>query len=424
MPARVTEMERPVMAGKATGAMDEVIRLAKAGDHLWIKVPGSDGYETLNRDTYDRLFGKPGSSSSSKWMEFFPSIVANARTVDNLVNGSDGRSESLILMHEELQMLTPLVQSREFSFLRYCRQIDQRDVDLDVPSRSRRLPSGCLIADMPDGYSKIEDTAPVDALYRDIVNSGAGFGAQRWLGALTNACNRYAALADLAVMNADMVGVTADGRRGMMRLSQRMVANFCSSMTASQHIQWSTIPGAGGNDMTVRFSQLLLADELGLPHAIVLSATTAIWLPIAAEDVFVFLSDANTRNQGRSRWDVLTNGDAVLEVCRIPSGPDPGNRVTLQRVLQESCVDPSGSMVVFAPMDMRAVNLVMSSEDPANIQLLPTGRYQWGGGASHGQGEAKGGAGGSVIGNGGEGSDGRGAHMQSVKWSRKFNRTM
>jgi homeobox-leucine zipper protein len=31
-------------------------------------------------------------------MEFFPSIVCNARTVDVLVNGVNGRSESLILV--------------------------------------------------------------------------------------------------------------------------------------------------------------------------------------------------------------------------------------------------------------------------------------------------------------------------------------
>lgn len=38
-------------------------------------------------------------------MEFFPSIVANARTVDNLVNGLDGRSESLILVTHILFLL-------------------------------------------------------------------------------------------------------------------------------------------------------------------------------------------------------------------------------------------------------------------------------------------------------------------------------
>jgi homeobox-leucine zipper protein len=72
-------------------------------------------------------------------------------------------------MYEELHIMTPVVPTREFSFLRYCKQIEQGlwavvDVSMDghreahygvPPSRSRRMPSGCLIADMSNGYSKV-----------------------------------------------------------------------------------------------------------------------------------------------------------------------------------------------------------------------------------------------------------------------------
>lgn len=72
-------------------------------------------------------------------------------------------------MYEQLHFTTPAVPTREFSFLRYCRQIDQgmwaiADVSADIqreahygapPPRSRRLPSGCLITDMTNGYSKV-----------------------------------------------------------------------------------------------------------------------------------------------------------------------------------------------------------------------------------------------------------------------------
>ncbi|VAI71883.1 unnamed protein product [Triticum turgidum subsp. durum] len=61
----------------------------------------------------------------SKFMEFFPSIVSHARITDPLVNGLNGRNESLVMMYEQLQFMTPAVPTREFSFLRYCRQIDQ-----------------------------------------------------------------------------------------------------------------------------------------------------------------------------------------------------------------------------------------------------------------------------------------------------------
>lgn len=71
-------------------------------------------------------------------------------------------------MYKELQVLSPLVPTREFYFLRYCHQIEQGnwaivDVSYDFPRdnqfanqcRSHRLPSGCLIQDMPNGYSKV-----------------------------------------------------------------------------------------------------------------------------------------------------------------------------------------------------------------------------------------------------------------------------
>jgi hypothetical protein len=76
----------------------------------------------------------------------------------------------VVQMYEELHIMTPVVPTRELSFLRYCKQIEQglwavadvslegqRDAHYGVPSRSRRMPSGCLIADMSNGYSKVVD---------------------------------------------------------------------------------------------------------------------------------------------------------------------------------------------------------------------------------------------------------------------------
>lgn len=61
LPTPVSDMERPMMAEMATRAMDELIRVAQVGDHLWVKADG--GREVLNVDTYDSMFAKPGGSS-------------------------------------------------------------------------------------------------------------------------------------------------------------------------------------------------------------------------------------------------------------------------------------------------------------------------------------------------------------------------
>ena len=42
-------------------------------------------------------------------------------------------------------------------------------------------------------------------------------------------------------------------------------------------------------------------------------------------------------------------------------------------ILQESCIDPSGSLVVYCPVDLPAINIAMSGEDPSYIPLLPSG---------------------------------------------------
>uniref|UniRef100_A0A0E0PUX1 Homeobox domain-containing protein n=1 Tax=Oryza rufipogon TaxID=4529 RepID=A0A0E0PUX1_ORYRU len=455
LPAPVSDMERPMMAEMATRAMDELIRLAQAGDHIWSKSPGGgvsggDARETLNVDTYDSIFSKPGGSyrapsinvegsresglvlmsavaladvfmDTNKWMEFFPSIVSKSHTIDVLVNGMGGRSESLILMYEELHIMTPAVPTREVNFVRYCRQIEQglwaiADVSVDLqrdahfgapPPRSRRLPSGCLIADMANGYSKVtwvehmevEEKSPINVLYRDLVLSGAAFGAHRWLAALQRACERYASLVALGVPH-HIAGVTPEGKRSMMKLSQRMVNSFCSSLGASQMHQWTTL--SGSNEVSVRVTMHRSTDP-GQPNGVVLSAATSIWLPVPCDHVFAFVRDENTRSQVSHplspplmslthslcppllllQWDVLSHGNQVQEVSRIPNGSNPGNCISLLRglnasqnsmlILQESCTDASGSLVVYSPIDIPAANVVMSGEDPSSIPLLPSG---------------------------------------------------
>lgn len=74
-------------------------------------------------------------------------------------------------MHAELQVLSPLVPVREVTFLRFCKQHAEGvwavvDVSVDAiretpggaPSfpSCRRLPSGCVVQDMPNGYSKVK----------------------------------------------------------------------------------------------------------------------------------------------------------------------------------------------------------------------------------------------------------------------------
>ena len=71
-------------------------------------------------------------------------------------------------MYAELQVPTPMVPTRQLYFLRYCKTFADGmsaivDVSVDnlrgdspsIVNRYRRRPSGCLIQQLPNGFSKV-----------------------------------------------------------------------------------------------------------------------------------------------------------------------------------------------------------------------------------------------------------------------------
>ncbi|KAJ9167524.1 hypothetical protein P3X46_022170 [Hevea brasiliensis] len=422
-PLGISDMDKSLMTDIAANAMDELLRLLQTDEPLWIKSP-TDGRDVLHLDTYQTIFPRSISRlknpnvrietsrdsgvvitnslalvdmfmDANKWVELFPTIVSVAKTLEVISSGMLGsHGGSLQLMYEELQVLSPLVPTREFYILRYCQQIEQGlwaivNVSYDIPQfasqcQSRRLPSGCMIQDMPNGYSKvtwvenveIEDKTPTHRFYRDLVHSGMAFGAERWLATLQRLCERFACLTVSGTSTPDLGGVipSPDGKRSMMKLAQRMVNSFCASISTSNSHRWTTV--SGSNEVGVRVHK---STDPGQPNGVVLNAATTFWLPVSPQNVFNFFKDERTRPQ----WDVLSSGNAVQEVAHIANGSHPGNCISVLRafntgqnnmlILQESCMDESGSLVVYCPVDLPAINIVMSGEDPSYIPLLPSG---------------------------------------------------
>ncbi|KAI4352042.1 hypothetical protein L6164_006330 [Bauhinia variegata] len=427
-PPCLSDMDKSLMTDISANAMEELLRLLQTNDPLWMK-SNTDGREVLNLETYERMFPRANSHlknpnirieasrdsgvaimnglnlvdmfmDPNKWMELFPTIISMARTIEVISSGMlGGHSGSLQLMYGELQVLSPVVPTREFYFLRYCQQIEQGlwaivDVSYDFPQdnhfspqfRCHRLPSGCLIQDMPNGYSKviwvehveIEDKTPIHRLYRNLVYSGLAFGAERWLTTLQRMCERFACLMVTGNSTRDLGGVipSPDGKKSMMKLAQRMVSNFCASVSTSNGHRWTTLSGM--NEVGVRVT-VHKSNDPGQPNGVVLSAATTIWLPLPPQTVFNFFKDERKRPQ----WDVLSNGNAVQEVAHIANGSHPGNCISVLRafntsqnnmlILQESCIDSAGSLVVYCPVELQYINIAMSGEDPSYIPLLPSG---------------------------------------------------
>ncbi|KAK2421051.1 homeobox-leucine zipper protein ANTHOCYANINLESS [Trifolium repens] len=79
-----------------------------------------------------------GSIIEDRWAEMFPCMIVEAETLDVFSNGIDGINGSIQLMHAEIQLPSPLVPVREYNFI-----------------SCKKLPSGCILQDMPNGFCKI-----------------------------------------------------------------------------------------------------------------------------------------------------------------------------------------------------------------------------------------------------------------------------
>ncbi|KAJ7962320.1 Homeobox-leucine zipper protein like [Quillaja saponaria] len=422
-------IERSMFLELALAAMDELVKMAQTDEPLWVRSL-EGGREILNHEEYMRTFTpciglKPNGFAteasretgmviinslalvetlmdSNRWAEMFPCMIARTSTTDVISCGMGGtRNGALQLMHAELQVLSPLVPVREVNFLRFCKQHAEGvwavvDVSIDTIRETsgaptfvncRRLPSGCVVQDMPNGYSKVTwvehaeyDESQVHQLYRPLLSSGIGFGSQRWVATLQRQCECLAILMSSAVTNRDHTAITSSGRRSMLKLAQRMTDNFCAGVCASTVHKWNKL-NAGNVDEDVRVMTRKSLDDPGEPPGIVLSAATSVWLPVSPHRLFDFL-----RHEGlRSEWDILSNGGPMQEMAHIAKGQDPGNCVSLLRasamnanqssmlILQETCIDAAGSLVVYAPVDIPAMHVVMNGGDSAYVALLPSG---------------------------------------------------
>ncbi|XP_050380710.1 homeobox-leucine zipper protein HDG2 isoform X1 [Argentina anserina] len=422
-----SEADKPMIIELAVAAMEELIQMAQIGEPLWMNsIDGSTS--VLNEDEYIRTFPRgivPKQSGFkceasresavvimnhnnlveilmdvNQWSTVFSGIVSRAMTLDVLSTGVAGNyNGALQVMTAEFQVPSPLVPTRESYFVRYCKQhVDGTwavvDVSLDnqrgytsTLKSCQRRPSGCLIQEMPNGYSKVTwvehvegDERGVHNLYKQLVNSGHAFGAKRWVATLDRQCERLASALATNIPTGD-VGVitTQEGRKSMLKLAERMVISFCAGVSASTTHTWTTLSGTGADDVRVMTRKSV--DDPGRPPGIVLSAATSFWLPVPPKRVFEFLRDENSRNE----WDILSNGGVVQEMAHIANGRDTGNCVSLLRVnsanssqsnmliLQESCTDSTASYVIYAPVDIVAMNVVLNGSDPDYVALLPSG---------------------------------------------------
>ncbi|CAN8247700.1 unnamed protein product [Cochlearia groenlandica] len=422
----LTEANKQMIIELAVEAMEELMTMAQVGEPLWNKEVNGTKL-ALNLDEYTSTFrsglgptltGFRTEASketglvvmnhmsiveklmdASKWSTMFASMVARAITLDVLSTGLPGNfNGALHLITSELQVLSPLVSTREVAFARYCKQQGDGlwavvDVSIDhlIPNlelKCRRRPSGCLIQEIPNGFSKVtwvehaevDDRGKVHNLFKPLVITGQALGANRWLATLDRQCERLASLKATHVPSVELDGlltITNHGKWSILKLAERMARTFLSGVTSSNGDMWSSLSGYTDDDIRVMTRKSL--DDPGQPHGLVLCAATSFWVSVPPKTVFDFLRDESNR----TKWDVMFNGGSVQKMSQVANGRDSRNCVSLLRcantnhnkmmMIQETSTDPTASFVIYAPVDVSEIENVLSGGAPDYGAILPSG---------------------------------------------------
>ncbi|KAM3744309.1 hypothetical protein ACB098_06G043100 [Castanea mollissima] len=328
-----------------------------------------------------------------QWSLVFSNIVSKAMILGILSStGKEGNYDgTLQVMTAEFHVPSPLVPVRESYFARYCKQVAPGTwgiVDISLEKlfsyplvTFRRRPSGCLIQEMPNGYSKViwiehveVDNGSVHKLFQPLVASGFAFGAKRWVNTIVQQCVRLATLMARSTPTDTGVVIPQCGRTGLLKLSERMMRTFCIDVCASASNLWMPIPRYGAEDMRIMTKHSKY--EPGIPPGPSVVFATSVQIPASRKRICNFLQHANSRN----KWDILSYGYNIKELAYIINGEDPGNRISIIQVintpvlyLQESYSDSTGSYVVYAPMDAYAMSIVLNGGDPDAVAILPSG---------------------------------------------------
>lgn len=426
-------VEKSRMMEKVDEAVEELKTMATVGDPLWVRSVES-GRQILNYDEYLKTFHFNNNNNSNtrslkthieasretalvfmdpsrlvqsfmdenQWKEMFPFMISKAATVDVICNGEAANlnNGAVQLMFAEVQMLTPLVPTREMYFIRHCKQLDAEQwaiVDVSIENiednnnidaslvKYRKRPSGCIIKDESNGHCKVTmvehlecEKNKVHNLYRNIVNNGTAFGARHWMATLQLQCERLAFFMATNIPMKDSIGVaTLAGRKSTLKLAQRMSSSFSQAIAASSYQTWTKVVGKTGEDIRV-CSRKNLSDP-GEPIGVILCAVSSLWLPLSPHLLFDFFRDESRRNQ----WDAMFGGDKVKSIANLAKGQDRGNSVTIQTIgskesnnmwiLQDSSTNSSESMVVYSGVDISSMQSVMSGCDSGSVAILPSG---------------------------------------------------
>ncbi|XP_006659280.1 homeobox-leucine zipper protein ROC6-like [Oryza brachyantha] len=365
-----------------------------------------------------------GLSDVNWWRELFPGIVASANTTRIISTGHSNSCDGLLqLMHAELQVMSPEIPVGDVTFLRQCVQNGTGlwyVVDVSINSvlgkskssqhsvqstrtterhmEVRFLPSGCIIQEMGNGYSKVNwmvhavyDERVIQELHWPLLRSGKALGACRWVASLQRHSQFFSSLCN---------SIPCPGSTVKEMLWRRNALHLVKQMTSSFTALCASMSKAMLQDVDVtQFANQIIGGATGEPVGQLLSATTTIWLPgVKPRHVYDYLHDEQCLVEWRYLFgDQLLqgnalpygaprNGEAVQKFYRMVNGLHEGHAISLINpreidgsisstlLLQEARTDLSGSLIVYAGIDVNTMHSIMTGDlDPATVFLVSSG---------------------------------------------------
>ncbi|KAF8114050.1 hypothetical protein N665_0043s0117 [Sinapis alba] len=352
-------------------AMGELIMLGDRNSPSW-KIDSSSKRETLDYKEYISFFKNgfvkpPGYVTESSretgtvhmdslalvktfttdnWINVFAPIVPVASIHKLIPKDSGGpRSGSLRLITAEFQVISPLVPKRQVKFLRYCKMLReglwvvvdftprQENLNFSSDDGSYRLPSGVIIENSGNGYSKVTwieqieyDESLIPQLTVLLITSRIGLGAKRWLTTLQRHCKNISTLATINLAEVDL-GLSSKVATEIVKLAQRMTINYYLGITASPASRWKK----NDSESERRSMRVMIRENnVGEHTRIVLSAATSVWFPVSKKTMFDFLSNKTFRN----KWDILSIDvtTSIEEKMKIQKSRFHRNEVSLLQI--------------------------------------------------------------------------------------------
>lgn len=187
---------------------------------------------------------------------------------------------------------------------------------------------------------------------------------------LQKTCERYFYMSERGTPGRELGG----GRRSMIMLAFRMVRSYCSvfSCLSTADLQQLSQLSRNGVQIALRKSSCP-----GQPIGIVILAACTFWVPASPPRISEYLSN----HKMRSQWDVLCYGNHVFEIMRIPTGRHSVNHISVLQALnptenvifQETMMEPSGALIVYAPIHASIVSELAMGMDSTTIPILASG---------------------------------------------------